>query len=80
MEEDTILCNCSGTRVSQVVTRYRQGLTTLEALSDATGIVSGCGGCEWDLCALLETLAATENAIAPSNETLECPTELNETP
>lgn len=48
-QEDDIVCPCSGTRLSRLRQRFMDGLTTLEALSDATGVCSGCAGCESDI-------------------------------
>lgn len=54
VDEEMVVCACSGTRLSQLKKRFADGLTTLEELSDATGVVSGCGGCEWDIGDLLK--------------------------
>jgi NAD(P)H-nitrite reductase large subunit len=54
-DSDEVVCACSGTRRSQLKKRFGEGLTSLQALSQATGVVSGCGGCEWDIEDLLKT-------------------------
>ena len=50
-----ILCRCSGTTDKQIQRLLERGVDTLEGISQATGAVSGCGGCETDI---LELLAA----------------------
>ncbi|GAB4124366.1 MAG: hypothetical protein Fur0040_06180 [Sideroxydans sp.] len=55
--EDEVMCQCSGTRRSQIFELYAQGLD-LAAISRWTGALSGCGGCEWDIADFLRTLPA----------------------
>lgn len=59
-QEDDIVCPCSGTRLSRLRQRFADGLKTLEALSDATGVCSGCAGCESDVAELIEGFHAAE--------------------
>lgn len=47
-ELDQIICPCSGTTRSKVLSLYDQG-KDVEAISRYTGALSGCGGCEWDI-------------------------------
>ena len=51
-----IVCSCSGTRREQILKRFEEGLRTLDALSQATGACSGCGACEPEVEALIQTL------------------------
>lgn len=53
---DEVICPCSGTRRSNIVALFNQGMD-IDAISRWTGAVSGCGGCEWDIAELLENLA-----------------------
>ena len=51
-----IICPCSGTTISQIRKQVEKGVTDLDAISQATGVCSGCGGCECDVLALLAEL------------------------
>jgi len=51
-DADTVICPCSGTTKGQVCALSDQGLD-IDAISRRTGALSGCGGCEWDISALL---------------------------
>lgn len=53
-QEDDIICPCSGTRLARLRQRFFDGLRTLEALSDATGVCSGCAGCESDVVEIID--------------------------
>ncbi|HAZ42411.1 MAG TPA: (2Fe-2S)-binding protein [Methylococcaceae bacterium] len=59
-KDDDIVCPCSGTKLSKLRQRFCDGLKTLEALSDATGVCSGCAGCESDVEELIEGFRAAE--------------------
>lgn len=50
-----VMCHCSGTRREQICTLHAQGMD-IHAISRWTGALSGCGGCEWDIADLLQTL------------------------
>lgn len=54
-QEDEVMCQCSGTRRSNIQTLYEQGMD-IDAISKWTGAVSGCGGCEWDIAEFLQAL------------------------
>lgn len=73
-QEDDIVCPCSGTRLARLRQRFADGLTTLEALSDATGVCSGCAGCESDVIEIIEgfqrDLAAHALAKVPTSQDL----------
>jgi bacterioferritin-associated ferredoxin len=65
--ENDIVCPCSGTRLSKLRQRFSDGLTTLEALSDATGVCSGCAGCESDVAEIIEGFHAEAAAARTSS-------------
>lgn len=53
---DEVMCVCSGTTRGEIVRLGEQGMD-MQAISRRTGAVSGCGGCEWDIEALLRERA-----------------------
>ncbi len=53
---DEIICTCTGTTYKEVADLYEQGYD-LDGISSKKGVLSGCGGCEWDVEALLNQLA-----------------------
>lgn len=58
-----VICYCSGTTTEQIRKLLDEGISDPERISRITGALSGCGGCEFDLQALLDShkTAATEN-------------------
>ncbi|BBL74934.1 (2Fe-2S)-binding protein [Methylomagnum ishizawai] len=48
-----VICRCSGTTTAQIQRQIDQGVTDLDAISQATGVCSGCGGCEAEVLAFL---------------------------
>lgn len=50
------MCACSGTTRADIQRYFAQGLD-MAAISQWTGAISGCGGCEWDIEQLLKALA-----------------------
>lgn len=62
---DTVMCVCSGTKQSEVQSLFAQGLD-MEAISRRTGALSGCGGCEWEIAAMLQLLAEEQNHMDPA--------------
>lgn len=52
---DEIMCPCSGTKRSKIQSMFEKGMD-MEAISRATGALSGCGGCEWDIAQFIEDL------------------------
>ena len=54
--EDKIMCSCSGTKRSRIEALFRSG-HDIDGISQWTGALSGCGGCEWDISGLLIELA-----------------------
>ncbi|MBC7786421.1 MAG: (2Fe-2S)-binding protein [Methylophilaceae bacterium] len=53
---DEIMCHCSGTTRGYIRNLFEQGLD-VNAISQRTGALSGCGGCEWDIAEFLKELA-----------------------
>jgi bacterioferritin-associated ferredoxin len=53
-DESEVICNCSGTTLGQVMRLLNDGVDDLERISRITGAMSGCGGCEFDMQALLQ--------------------------
>jgi bacterioferritin-associated ferredoxin len=48
-----IICGCSGTTVGQILALIEQGTIDMDRISRITGVLSGCGGCEFDVQALV---------------------------
>ena len=55
-QPDDILCPCSGTKRSTIQRMFEQGLS-VEEISQRSGALSGCGGCEWDIAEFVEILS-----------------------
>jgi NAD(P)H-nitrite reductase large subunit len=53
---DEILCPCSGTKRSKILSLIEQGFDA-DSISRKTGAISGCGGCEWDIAELIKEFA-----------------------
>ncbi len=45
-QDEEIICHCTGTSPSKIKTLYKEGCTNFEAMSDRSGVCTGCGGCE----------------------------------
>lgn len=58
LDEEEILCPCSGTRVRQIRRYVERGIVDVTAISEGTGALSGCGGCEFDVLETLDILKA----------------------
>ncbi len=58
-DDDEIMCDCTGVKRSDIERMFFEGLD-MDAISSRTGIMTGCGGCEWDVESYLEALAATD--------------------
>lgn len=56
-----VLCSCSGTTRGLIIDLVRQG-KDLDGISRYSGALSGCGGCEWELTELVNTLQAGQSA------------------
>jgi len=58
--EDEVMCHCSGTRRAYIRNLFEQGMD-VDAISRWTGVLSGCGGCEWDIADFLKNLSEQKN-------------------
>jgi bacterioferritin-associated ferredoxin len=52
---EEIMCACSGTTRGKIYDLVMQG-KDFEAISQWTGINTGCSGCEWDIQAFVNAL------------------------
>ncbi|MBA3695700.1 MAG: (2Fe-2S)-binding protein [Methylotenera sp.] len=59
---DEIMCPCSGTRRSNIQNMFESGMD-IDAISRATGALSGCRGCEWDIAHFLDELVKQKNIV-----------------
>ncbi len=62
-QDDDILCDCSGTKRSDIKRMFNDGMD-VDKMSSKTGIISGCGGCEWDIEDYIELLEAAKDRKA----------------
>ena len=53
---DEIMCSCSGTKRGEIQRLFAEGLD-MDGISQRTGALSGCAGCEWDVAQFLKSLA-----------------------
>lgn len=53
---DEVMCDCSGTTRGKIQSLFEQGLN-MDDISNWSGAISGCGGCEWDIAQFLNALA-----------------------
>ncbi len=54
-KESEIMCDCTGTSKQTIKRLFTEGYD-LDSISRKTGILTGCGGCEWDIQAYLDEL------------------------
>ena len=59
---DAVICQCSGTTRAHVQRLFEQGCN-IDDISRRTGVISGCGGCEWDIAQLVNELSKHKNNI-----------------
>lgn len=59
-DENEIMCDCTGTTRGEIERLYLEG-RDLDGISRKTGILTGCGGCEWDIQDYLDALKAANN-------------------
>lgn len=57
--DDEVICTCSGTTRGKIKKLFNEGMD-MEAISNWSGALSGCGGCEWDVEQYLKELAAQQ--------------------
>lgn len=62
--DNPVMCYCSGTRREYIQSLYNQGMD-IQSISRWTGALSGCGGCEWDICDFLKELAKQQPSTSP---------------
>jgi bacterioferritin-associated ferredoxin len=56
---DEIMCSCSGTTRGMIYDLVMQG-KDVEAISRYSGALSGCGGCEYEICQFVQALTTPE--------------------
>lgn len=54
-EQQDVICDCSGTTKSKIEQLIDNGADNLDAISRATGAVSGCGSCDILILEILTT-------------------------
>ncbi|HEY8721057.1 FAD-dependent oxidoreductase [Pengzhenrongella sp.] len=64
MPDRATVCRCNGVTKGDLVTSWRGGARSLDAIATATRATTGCGGCKDSVCGLLEWLERSD----PSNE------------
>jgi NAD(P)H-nitrite reductase large subunit len=57
---DEVICQCSGTTRGYIEKMVQQGLD-VDEISQRSGALTGCGGCEWDIAELVKALGAQQN-------------------
>ena len=57
---DEVICQCSGTTRGYIEKMVQQGLD-VDEISQRSGALTGCGGCEWDIAELVKALSAQQN-------------------
>ena len=57
---DEVICQCSGTTRVFIEKLVKQGLD-VDEISQRSGALTGCGGCEWDIAELVKALGAKQN-------------------
>jgi NAD(P)H-nitrite reductase large subunit len=57
---DEVICQCSGTTRGYIEKLVQQGLD-VDEISQRSGALTGCGGCEWDIVELVKVLSAQQN-------------------
>jgi NAD(P)H-nitrite reductase large subunit len=57
---DEVICLCSGTTRGYIEKLVKQGLD-VDAISQRSGALTGCGGCEWDIVELVKALSTQQN-------------------
>jgi bacterioferritin-associated ferredoxin len=57
---DDVICICSGTKRCYIEKLVQQGLD-VDEISQRSGALTGCGGCEWDIAELVKALGAQQN-------------------
>jgi len=47
-DDDEIMCDCTSTTRGDIKKLFLEG-RDMDGISSKTGILTGCGGCEWDI-------------------------------
>ncbi|MFW5432440.1 MAG: (2Fe-2S)-binding protein [Methylophilaceae bacterium] len=55
------MCTCTGTTRGQIQSLFEQGFD-LDGICSKKGVLSGCGGCEWDVEAFLDQFTKQKNS------------------
>jgi bacterioferritin-associated ferredoxin len=53
---DEVACTCTGTTYGKIKILVEQGYD-LDGISRKSGVLSGCGGCEWDVGAFINKMS-----------------------
>ena len=56
-QQNEVMCHCSGTKRNYIQSLFEQGMD-IQSISQWTGALTGCGGCEWDIGDYLKELSA----------------------
>src|SRR6185312_17521192 len=65
MPDAAVVCQCNSVSKGALVTAWRRGATTTDAIVTATRATTGCGSCRDAVCGITEWLIATEGVPAP---------------
>ena len=52
--DDRKICFCHNVMLSRILEEIRSGAATLEEIKARTRASTGCGGCEYEVCEILE--------------------------
>jgi assimilatory nitrate reductase electron transfer subunit len=58
MPDAAVVCQCNSVSKGALVSAWRRGATTTEAIVTATRATTGCGSCREAVCGLTEWMAA----------------------
>jgi assimilatory nitrate reductase electron transfer subunit len=65
MPDAAVVCQCNSVSKGALVSAWRRGATTTDAIVTATRATTGCGSCREAVCGLTEWLSTTEGVPAP---------------
>jgi NAD(P)H-nitrite reductase large subunit len=60
--DDEVMCTCSGTTRGKIKKLFNDGMD-MNDISNWSGALSGCGGCEWDVEQFLKELSEKQKRI-----------------
>ncbi len=55
-QDEEIICHCTDTSQGKIKTLFNEGCTSFDAMSERSGVCTGCGGCEDSVRDLLNDL------------------------